>query len=148
MEIQALQLLLTEDDINAILARYIPADQPLRDVQVQVTPEGVVVAGAYPTPFFRASFQTRWVLGIREGRLTAQLADLQVARVPIGIVRGMLLEMLAETLTQVDGIQIDDDTLVVDVERLVLAQLGLTVRTHLTAACTEAGQVVLKAAAS
>jgi hypothetical protein len=147
MEIQVLKIFLMEEDINALLSRHIPADQPVREVQVRLTPEGVAIVGVYPTPFFRASFQTRWVLGLREGRLTAQLADLKVARVPPGMVRGMLLDMLVENLAPIEGMQVEDDTIVVDVERLALVNLGLTVRTHWTAIRTEMGRVVLEAAA-
>ncbi len=143
MELLALKLLVTEDDVNALIARHLPADQPVRDVAVRLTPEGARVAGRYPTAFFNVRFETTWDVSVREGRVAARLADLNVAGVPAGMVRGILMDMLGTTAAREDGVSVEGETILVDPDRF-LARAGLSGRANLTALRCGEGVVVLE----
>ncbi len=79
MELLALRLLLTEEDINTLVTQHLGADQSVRELRVRLTPEGVHVTGAYALAFFNVRFDTRWVLSVWGREVAATLADLRVA---------------------------------------------------------------------
>jgi hypothetical protein len=132
MEIQALILTLTEKDLNDLAARHLPDDLPVEELRFRLTPEGLQVSGEYPL-FVRVSFETRWELGIRGGNVTARLAHFKALGLPVSIFKGMLLNLLRDSLTRKDWFQVDgEDTVVVHVDRW-LQREGVPLRTNLTA---------------
>ena len=40
MEIQALRLIITEDDLNALVQEHLPADSPVENLHIRLAPEG------------------------------------------------------------------------------------------------------------
>jgi hypothetical protein len=144
MEIVSLKLWLSEEDLNKLIAKHTPPDQPIRDLQVKLHPEGVRVTGAYPVTFFNVRFDTLWALSVQAGRLVAHLAELKVAGAPAGLVRGMLMEMLGAQLEEEEGVRVEGENIVVDPDALI-GRLGLTGRTNLTAVRCEAGRIVIEA---
>jgi hypothetical protein len=143
MEILALKLAVTEEDVNNLVAKHLGADQPVRDLKVSLTPQGARVSGAYPVAFFNVRFDTLWALSVRGREVAAHLAELHVAGAPAGIVRGTLMEMLAANIDKEEGVRVEDETVLVDPD-VLLGRLGPAVRTNLTAVRCEAGRVVVE----
>jgi len=144
MEIQALKLLLTEHDLNLIAKRALEKEQ-VRDVSIRLSTAGVHICGAYPTPFMTVRFETRWEVAAQGGKVAARLADLNVVGLPAGMLRGTIMNALAEATAQDNGLQVDGERLLFDPDRL-LTNNGFKGRTNLTAVRCGAGTLLLEAA--
>jgi hypothetical protein len=142
VEIQALKLLLTENDLNQLVSRALTDVQPVRDVSVRLLPEGIGVSGIYPTALMKVRFDTLWQPFVRDGRLAARLADLKVVGIGGGLVRKVLLGILGDAARLEDALKVEDDTVLFDLDR-ILARNGLPVRTNLTAVQCGAGTLLL-----
>jgi hypothetical protein len=142
VEIQALKLLVTEQDLNLLVARALTDVQPVRDVQVRLTPEGIGVSGIYPTALLKVQFDTLWQPFVVGGRLAARLTDLKVVGFGGNILRKVLLGILADAAKLEDALQVDGDTVLFDLDRAV-ARHGLPARTNLTAVQCQEGTLLL-----
>ncbi|HXG13375.1 MAG TPA: hypothetical protein VNK04_26695 [Gemmataceae bacterium] len=143
MEIHALKLLITQDELNAAAARVLPSEAPLRDVKVRLTAEGVYVEGVYAV-LMGLPFETRWKVGVREGKLAARLAGIRVIGVGVGMLNGLLMSAVAEAAAREEALQVEGDTVLLDVDRL-LARQGFPSRTNLTAVRCAEGQLWIEA---
>jgi len=143
MEILSLKVALAEEDVNNLVTKHLGGDQPVRDLKVRLTPEGARVSGTYPVTFFNVRFDTLWTLAVSGREVAARLADLQVAGAPAGMVRGTLMEVLAANLDREEGLRVDGETVLVDLD-VLLSRLGLVSRTNLTAVRCEAGRVIVE----
>jgi hypothetical protein len=146
MEILSLKVVLTEEDVNGVIAKHLGTDTPVRDLRVRLTPAGVEVAGTYPVTLFKVKFETVWELSVRGRELAAHLANLNVAGAPAGLVRGTLMEMLGANLASEEGLRVEDETVFVDPD-VLLGRLGLSGRTNLSAVRCEAGRLVVEGSA-
>src|SRR2546421_4213635 len=79
MEIRALELAVSDDDLTRELAEHLPPDAEVRDLRVRVTPEGVRVSGVYPTVMLAVTFDTLWAVTVTGGVVEARLEAIQVA---------------------------------------------------------------------
>lgn len=144
MEIQALKLTLSEDDINR-LASQAPLDgAPIRDVSVSISPEGVAVRGKYQA-WVSVAFDTLWQTSVQGGKIRAQLADVKVVGMPAALIKGLLMDMVGEMLDLGGGITTEGEVLWIDLD-LVLTQRGFPARTNLTAVHCAAGLLTIEAA--
>jgi hypothetical protein len=144
MEIQTLKLFLAEEEINNLLPRVLPADVPIEDFRIQLMPEGVVVRGEYPTMLLKVPFETLWEVSAVNGRLRATLASVKVAGLAAGMLRGVLLKMIRDVAAQEAGVQVQDESVTVDVERILAAQ-GVELRVHITAVRSSLHSLVIEA---
>jgi hypothetical protein len=144
MEIQSLKLLVTEQEVNAMVAREAAAGGTVRDVSVRFTPDGIQVKGKYhmvmPMPF-----ETLWRVGIEGGKIVAQLADVRVVGFPAAMLKGSLMSVIVESLAADGALQAQGDSLRIDLDRL-LAQRGFPARTNLTAVRCETGKLFIESA--
>jgi hypothetical protein len=145
MEIQALRALVPEAMLTRIATEALPPDVKLKDVHVRLAPEGVHVTGTYEM-FFAVPFETLWELSVRDGKILARLANVKVARLGAGMVKGVLLGILSDAAKKIDGLQLDGDTLLLDVDR-ILAGRGYTVRTNLKTVQCLAGSLLIESSA-
>jgi hypothetical protein len=156
MEIEALTMSITDQDINHILAKVLAHHRlELRDVRVRLTDEGLFLSGTYEMQIVNLPFETQWQLAVVQGQLTARLADLRplggLAGKAFGAVRSLsqgalphlLLQTLADTLQQDEAFQVEGDTIRCDLDRL-LAGYGLTASTHLKAIHCTTGKLVIE----
>src|SRR6516225_9989740 len=118
MEIQALRAFIPEDMLTRLATEALPPDVKVKDVRVHLKPEGAQVTGTYEM-FFAVPFETLWDLSVRDGKILARLANVKVARLGAGMVKGVILGILADAAKQIDGLDLDGDTLVVDVDRIL-----------------------------
>jgi hypothetical protein len=146
MEIQALKLLVTEQDLNEIIRKHLPDDQPLENLQIRVAPEGVYVTGEYPL-LFRVGFETMWELEIQGGKLLARLAALKAMGLPATVFKSAVLKAIEEAVQKEDWLAFDADTIVVDVDRL-LAGEGIRAKTNLNAVRCQAGALLIESVGS
>ena len=145
MEIQALKLLILQQDLNELLTRYLPGDNGLENVQIRIAPEGVYVTGEYPM-LVRVGFETLWELEARAGKVHARLAGLKAMGLPAAVFKGAVLKAIEEAVQTENWLAFEKDTMVVDVDRL-LAEKGITAKTNLNGVRCLAGEVVIEAAA-
>ena len=61
------------------------------------------------------------------------------------MVKGILLGVLSDAAAKIDGVQLDGDTLIVDVDR-ILASRGYPVRTNLKTVQCQAGSLLIESA--
>src|SRR5262249_14070561 len=142
MEIQALRVLITEDDLNSLLKEYGPKDVPLEELRLRISPEGIVVTGVYPL-LVNISFETVWELSVRDGKACARLAKLKALGMPGNIFRSALLKLLGDAARTEPWLQIDGDSVVVDVDRALLAE-GLRAKSNLTGFVCRDGELVIE----
>jgi hypothetical protein len=144
MEIQALKLFVTEDEINDLLAKYLPPDLPVQDLRVRLTPEGVVVQGIYPTLLVKMAFETLWEITAAGPEVEARLANVRVAGLPAGKLRGLLVKLIRDAAAREPGVRVRDESLSVDVEEALRAK-GLPLRVNFTAVRCSLNSLVLEA---
>jgi hypothetical protein len=145
MEIQALKLLITEQDLNELLTRYLPADSGLENVRIRIAPEGVYVTGEYPV-LVRVAFETLWELEGRSGKVHARLGGLKAMGLPAAVFKGAVLKAIEEAVQSEDWLAFDNDIMVVDVDRL-LAEKGIKAKTNLNLVRCLVGEVIIESAA-
>src|SRR5438105_196455 len=144
MEIQALKLLVTEQDINTIAKRALAKEQ-VRDIAVRLSSSGVHVSGAYPTPFMTVRFETLWQVNAQGGKVAARLADVKVVGLPGTMLRSAIMSALSEAAGKDNGLQVDGERLLFDPDRM-LASNGLTGRINLTAVRCGPGTLFIESA--
>jgi hypothetical protein len=143
MEIQALKLVVSEQDINE-LARQVPLNgAPVRDLLVVITEQGVSVRGRYHA-WISVAFETMWLVTIESGKIRAHLADVKVVGMPAALIKGMMTEMLSDSLAS-PGISVEGEVLWIDLDT-VLAKQGFPARTNLTGVRCTAGKLFIESA--
>jgi hypothetical protein len=143
VEIQALKLLITEEDLNEVVVNRLPEDPEIRKLRIKLAPEGVYVTGVYQM-VFNVPFETLWELAVAGGKLTARLSGFKAMGLPVSMFKSMLMNVVAEAASPIDAIEAMDDTLRLDLERL-LAREGFSVRANLTGVRCHSGHLVLEA---
>lgn len=129
MEIQSLRLLVTDADLAAQVARALPPGEAIEDLEARFTPEGVVVSGKYPTPFFKVSFETVWVPEPAGAEVRVRLGEVKVAGLPGNLLRGALMKMVRDNVEGRPGVRMEEEAVVVHFAELARAQgVNLAVR--------------------
>jgi len=129
MEVHTLTLSLSEQDLNDLLRKYLPADQPIEDLAVRVTPQGLSVTGVYPL-FINVHFETQWQLGLDNGLVTAHLHQFKAMGVPGNIFKSAIVKMIEDVAGSEDWLRIEGDTIRIDVDRCI-AKYAFTARMNL-----------------
>lgn len=142
MEIQALKLLIVEAEINAVLAKEGTADIPVRDLAVRFLAEGVHIKGKYQA-LMPMPFETLWVVSIEAGQIVAHLAEFKMVGFGSGMFKGILMDMIVESLQAEEAVRAEGDKLWIDLDRL-LARRGFPARTNLTAVRCEPGRFLIE----
>src|SRR4051795_6060323 len=131
MDIQALKLFVTEDEINDLLAKFLPPDLPVQRLSVRLTPEGVVVQGVYPTLLVKMAFETLWEITAAGPEVEARLANVKVAGLPAGKLRGLLVKLIRDATAHEPGVRVRDETIRLDVAE-ALRSKGLPLQVSFT----------------
>ncbi len=156
MEIQALKLLISQQEINDIVANMLPPNPQVRDVRVRLAPEGVTVTGVYDhtlnVPFFgpkkvSAPFETLWKVAVVSGKVAVHLNDVNIGIPGVGdLLKGKIMDSIQNFASREDALQICNDThtITLDLDRL-LAKKGFPARTNLTAVWCNYGNIIIEA---
>jgi hypothetical protein len=139
VEIRSLTFVATEADLNELAAKMAPRLNAIRDLRLGIIPEGIRVSGTYQA-LFGFPFLTLWQVSVSEGKVVARLATLKAGPLSLGLVKGYLLDAIAEAATV---LELRDDALVFDVNAL-LQEKGWPVRTNLTAIRCDQGTLTIE----
>jgi hypothetical protein len=142
MEIQALKVFISEQELQELALQNQPPEAPVKNITVRVTPEGVRVAGEFPTMMMNMSFESVWKPDVADGKVTVHLTHLTAAGFPATMLRPLVLGALKDAIKE-PFIQILDESVVVDVQEFVRKQklpVGLTFAVQ-SVRCVEGGVV-------
>jgi len=142
MDIQALKVFISERELQDLAVQNQPAEAPVKNITVRVTPDGVHVAGEFPTMMMNMSFDSLWKPDVRDGKLTVHLAHLTAAGFPATMLRPLVLGALKDAIKE-PFVQVVDEAVVVDLQEFVREQkLPVAVTFVLQAVrCVEGGVV-------
>ena len=143
MEIVALKATLSEQALNEVVAKHLPADAPVEDLRLAITPEGIVVKGEYPL-LVTVAFETLWELSVVDGKVIARLARLRTLGMPMTVLRSVAMSAIAAAAKAEDWIQVDNESVRIDVDR-AFAKEGLRARTHLKSITCQPGLLTVEA---
>src|SRR3954453_3398633 len=93
MEVHALELHLTEDDLNTLIGRLVPADSPVEDLRVQLKPDAVCVRGVYPL-LVNVSFECWWQADVSQGKVRCRITQLRAMGMPGMVLKSAVLKAL------------------------------------------------------
>jgi hypothetical protein len=144
MEIQALKLVVVDEEANRLLGEYAPKEGDIQNLRVRFTPEGVVVTGDTKALFVKMGFETMWEMSLVEGHVVVRLTSLKVAGLPAGKFRGLLLKMARDAVAGEAGIVVEEDVVRVDVNAVLQAR-RLPVTLRLTAIQCTMGVLTVEA---
>jgi hypothetical protein len=117
MEIQALKVFISERELQDLAVQNQPPETPVKNITVRVTPDGVRVAGEFPTMMMNMSFESVWKPDVADGKITVRLTHLTAAGFPATMLRPLVLGALKDAIKE-SFVQVVDDAVVVDVQKL------------------------------
>ncbi len=123
MELNALELVLTDADLAALIEKHAPADLPIEDLKVTLRPEGVCVQGAYPM-LVRVNFECLWTVAIAAGKVRCSIAKLKAMGMPAMVFKSAVLKVLEGVAKDEFWIAIDGEQVVLDPEFLLARYLA------------------------
>jgi hypothetical protein len=121
MEIQALKVFISEQELQDLAVQNQPPETPVKNLTVRVTPDGVRVAGEFPTMMMNMSFESVWKPDVADGKITIRLAQLTAAGFPATMLRPLVLGALKDAIKE-SFIQVAEDAVVVDLHEFVREQ--------------------------
>jgi hypothetical protein len=142
MKVHALKLSLSEQDLNDLIHKYLPADAAVEDLRVRVSPKGLVVTGIYPL-FINVHFETHWDVGLDRGRVTARLDQFKAMGVPGNIFKSAVVKMMEDLAGEEEWVRIEGDTIRLDVDGCITKYVFPTQTNFKVLTCQE-GNVVLE----
>jgi hypothetical protein len=144
MEIQSLKLVILDADLEALADEFFPEDAPAENVVVSIIAGAVQVSGDYPTRLLNVPFQTTWEPTIDKGKVRLHLSGIRVVGLPGGMLRKLFLEEFRRVAGSVPGTSVEDETLVLDVDRMLSAR-GIPLKTNLKLIRCEVGRMTIEA---
>jgi len=121
MDIQALKVFISEQELQDLAVQNQPPETPVKNLTVRVTPDGVRVAGEFPTMMMNMSFESLWKPDVADGKITIHLAHLTAAGFPATMLRPLVLGALKDAIKE-PFIQVLDEAVVVDLHEFVREQ--------------------------
>jgi hypothetical protein len=141
MEIRSLRLIVTDEDINSLVRKYLPDDLPIEDLRLTIEPHGITISGVYPL-FLQVRFETQWDISVAAGMLRCRLANFHALGVPANIFKSAIVKIIEDLVKEEPWLRREDDALLVDIDRAI-AQYALPARTNLSRVECQAGQLTL-----
>ncbi|HMF48591.1 MAG TPA: hypothetical protein VK603_08110 [Candidatus Saccharimonadales bacterium] len=139
MEIVSLRFVVTEDDLNSLLVKFVTAPPKIRDLHFRVMPDVLSLAGVYET-VLRIPFDSEWKFFVQNGRIVARLAAIKVIGIGLGFLKGYVLKALSSNSTV---LEFDEESVVFDVDHF-FEQMAVPIKTNLLSVCCESGRLVIE----
>jgi len=143
MELHALRLSVTEQDLNEILRRYVPKDAEVEELRIRLSAQGIHVTGVYSF-FFPVRFETIWEVGVANGQASARLASFKAMGVPGNIFKSAVVKIIEDVAREESWIHIVGDCFYADID-LGCARYFVPAQFHLRAITVQPGSVLLEA---
>jgi hypothetical protein len=142
MIVHALKLSVSEQDLNDLIRKHLPADAAVENLSVRVSPKGLVVTGIYPL-FINVHFETHWNVGLDQGRVTARLDQFKAMGVPGNIFKSAVVKMMEDLAGEEEWVRIEGDTIRVDVDGCI-GKYAFTAQTNFKVLTCQDGHIVLE----
>ena len=139
MEIITLRFVVTEDDLNGLLIKFVAIPRKVRDLHLRVTPDGLSLAGVYQT-ILPIPFNTEWRIVVEAGKLVARLSGMKAVGVGLGFLKGYVLKALSSNSTV---LEFAEESVMFDVDRF-FEQMAVPIKTNLLSVCCESGRLVIE----
>src|ERR1043166_614376 len=143
MELHALKLSLTEQDLNDLLRKYMPKEIEIDDLRVKLSEQGIHVTGIYPF-FIPVRFETIWEVGVEAGHATARLASIKAMGVPGNIFKSAVVKIVEDIAKHENWIRIVGDRFLADVE-LGCSKYAVLAHLHSKTITVKPGALMLEA---
>ena len=143
MELHALRLSLTEQDLNELLRKYLPKDAEVEDLRVKLGNQCVHVNGTYPF-FIPVRFETIWDIGVENGHACARLASFKAMGVPGNIFKSAVVKIVEDIAKQESWIRIVGDRFLADLES-GCSKYAVLAHLHLKSIVVQPGVLLLEA---
>ena len=119
MDIEVLRLRTTDEELTMLARENTPADAGVKDLEIRIQAEGIIISGKYTGMLVPISFETLFEPAITEGIVEARLATVKVAGFAANNIRKVLLNMLTDMIEQQPGITVKNDTIRLDLVALL-----------------------------
>jgi len=139
MEIHSLKIVVTQDDLNLLMARFLNLPPKLCNLSIELIPNGLLLSGIYET-ILSVPFKCLWKLSVGDGKLQAELADIKCVGVRLNLLKPYVLNAL---VANCKILELRDEGVFLDLDRL-LAQMIVPVRANLTSVHCEARELVIE----
>lgn len=143
MELHALRLSLTEQDLNDLLRKYMPKNVEVEELRIRFGEQSIHVTGIYPF-FFPVRFETIWDIGVESGHASARLASFKAMGVPGNIFKSAVVKVVEDIAKQESWIRIVGDRFLADLE-LGCSKYAVLAHLHLKSIIVRPGQLMLEA---
>ena len=144
MHIHALKLSVTEQELNDLVTDLSSGKNPVHNLRVRLTSEGIVVLGEYPTMLMKMAFETLWEVKGIGSIVEARLASVKVSGLPASMLRAVLLKTLRDLLALEPGVRVVEESIHVDLSKHTAIQ-KLRLNIHLTEVRCDTGNLVIEA---
>ncbi|HEX3315275.1 MAG TPA: hypothetical protein VHR72_10315 [Gemmataceae bacterium] len=118
MDVNALELVLTDADLAALISKHAPADLTVEDLKVVFRPEGICVTGSYPM-LVRVNFECWWTAEVTAGKVRCMISKLKAMGMPAMVFKSAVVKVLESFAKDEFWIAIDGETVVLDPEFLL-----------------------------
>jgi hypothetical protein len=139
VEIESLRFIVTEDDLNRLLSTLLTPPSKLRDLSIEVIPDGLLLAGIYET-ILPLPFKCFWRISVFDGKIVAELSDVRCVGIRLSLLKPYVLNAL---VSNCNILELRGGGVCLELDRL-LAQMIVPIRTNLTSVRCAAGQLVIE----
>jgi hypothetical protein len=148
MVIEALQATVLESDAMKLVAAHVDTGALFTNLTLTFQADGVHVDGVYhqAIPIFGGTIpinvSTTWSVAARNGMLAIDLAHLSAGSLPLGLLKGQVINAIQRATQGNAGIAVNNASILVDPDALLLAQ-GYTVNTNLAGVAVISGALTV-----
>jgi hypothetical protein len=139
MEIVSLRFVVTEDDLNSLLVKFVTVPPKIRDLHFRVMPDALSLAGVYQT-VLPIPFNSEWKFFVQNGSIAARLSAIRAIGVSLGFLKGYVLQALSSNSAV---LEFKEESLVFDADRFFEA-MAVPIKTNLFSVCCESGRLVIE----
>ena len=139
MEVEFLRFIATDDDLNRVLSRLLSPPSRLRNLAIEVIPDGLLLAGIYET-ILSLPFKCLWKLSVVDRKIVAELSDIKCVGIRLNLLKRYVLNAL---ISNCNIVELRGESVFIDLDRLLEGMI-VPIRTNLSSVCCEAGQLVIE----
>ena len=118
MDVNALELVVTDADLAALVEKHVPADLSIEDLKVTIRPEGICMQGSYPM-LVRVNFECWWTAEVSAGKIRCAISKLKALGMPAMVFKSAIIKVLGDFAKNEFWRAIDGETVVLDPEFLL-----------------------------